>query len=259
MSIRDMLLAALVVAVWGGNFVAAKLTVLYFPPFFSIALRFLGVALLLAPFLKKPTRNDLYYFLLIALTLGVLYFSFLFAGLKAGISIPAVILVTQLGVPFSCVMGTYFFNDRLGMWRTLGMMLSFMGLMLVAGTPSITEHMLAFFLTVISAFFWASSNVILKKMGKVQVFQMLGWMSVFATPALLLLSVLFEPVSLPLCVEHAPLITWLALLYTIFGSTLLLPTASGITSMQKHEISQVMPFNLLSPVIGISARRAVFP
>ncbi len=256
MPMRDMLLAALVAAIWGGNFVAAKITVLYFPPFFSIALRFIGVAVLLAPFMRKPTKVEMHYFILLALTLGVLYFSFLFEALRLGLSIPAAILVTQLGVPFSCVMGTYYFNDRLGLWRSLGMVLALLGLTLVAGTPDVTQHLMAFFLTVISAFFWAASNVVLKKIEKVDVFNMLGWVAVLSAPCLLLLSALLEHVT-PALIIQAPVSTWMAVAYTILGSTLL---AYGIwyRLMQAYDISKIMPFSLLSPVIGIGAGQFFF-
>jgi O-acetylserine/cysteine efflux transporter len=42
---------------WGYQFVAINLGVTEFPPLFFLALRFLAIALLLVPFVKKPTRR----------------------------------------------------------------------------------------------------------------------------------------------------------------------------------------------------------
>ena len=42
---------------WGYQFVAINLDATEFPPLFFLALRFLAIALLLVPFVKKPTRR----------------------------------------------------------------------------------------------------------------------------------------------------------------------------------------------------------
>jgi O-acetylserine/cysteine efflux transporter len=49
--------AVAVPLLWGYQFVAVRVGVTEFPPFFFLALRFLAIALLLVPFIKKPTRR----------------------------------------------------------------------------------------------------------------------------------------------------------------------------------------------------------
>jgi O-acetylserine/cysteine efflux transporter len=50
--------AVAVPLLWGYQFVAIKVGVTEFPPLFFLALRFLAIALLLVPFVKRPTRQQ---------------------------------------------------------------------------------------------------------------------------------------------------------------------------------------------------------
>src|SRR5215217_3276870 len=76
MPLRDLLLALLVVVIWGLNFVAIKWGVAEVPPFLLTALRYLGCALPAVFFVRKP---DVSWRILIAygFSVGVLQFSFL--------------------------------------------------------------------------------------------------------------------------------------------------------------------------------------
>ena len=89
MPLKDILLATMVVVIWGGNFVAAKVGMEHFPPMFYTAMRFGVVGLVCLPFLKKPSRHQLKLFIWLAATLGTLHFIFMFGGLHMGLSVSA--------------------------------------------------------------------------------------------------------------------------------------------------------------------------
>ena len=55
MSAIQIVCAVAVPLLWGYQFVAIKVGVMEFPPLFFLALRFLAIALLLIPFVKRPT------------------------------------------------------------------------------------------------------------------------------------------------------------------------------------------------------------
>lgn len=249
MPFRDICLAAFVALLWGGNFVAAKFGISYFPPFLITALRFCTVGILLLPFLKKQKKSTTLYLLALALTLGTGHFAFLYAALHKGIPIPTAIIITQLGVPFSCMLGTFFFGDKLGMWRTMGMVMAFMGLVVVVGTPEITSNVTALTFAIIGGMLWGAANVIMKKMGQVDVFQMVGWMSLYSILPLFLISSLTEDWTVGL-ILHAPFYAIVSVSYTVVFSTLV---AYGIwfSLMLRNDMSQVTPFTLLVPLFGI--------
>ena len=57
MSAIQIVCAVAVPLLWGYQFVAIKVGVMEFPPLFFLALRFLAIALLLVPFVKRPTTS----------------------------------------------------------------------------------------------------------------------------------------------------------------------------------------------------------
>jgi O-acetylserine/cysteine efflux transporter len=84
MSAFQVVCAVAVPLLWGYQFVAIKVGVLEFPPLFFLALRFLAIALLLIPFVKRPTRHQLGPIAAISVFLGGLNFGLLYVGLGLG-------------------------------------------------------------------------------------------------------------------------------------------------------------------------------
>jgi O-acetylserine/cysteine efflux transporter len=84
MSFIQIACAVLVPLLWGYQFVAIKVGVLEFPPLFFLGLRFLAIALLLIPFVKRPTRHQFGPVAAISVFLGGLNFGLFYVGLGLG-------------------------------------------------------------------------------------------------------------------------------------------------------------------------------
>lgn len=84
MTPRQIVCAVLVPLLWGYQFVAIKLGLAEFPPLFFLGLRFLAIALLLIPFVARPTRRQLGPILAISVFLSGLNFGLFFIGLGRG-------------------------------------------------------------------------------------------------------------------------------------------------------------------------------
>src|ERR1700743_644901 len=84
MSPIQIICAVAVPLLWGYQFVAIKVGVMEFPPLFFLALRFLAIALLLAPFVKRPTRRQFGPIAAISLFLSGLNFGLFYVGLGLG-------------------------------------------------------------------------------------------------------------------------------------------------------------------------------
>ncbi len=227
---------------------AAKIALEVLPPFLLLCLRFALVALMIVPFMPRPTVGWKP-LLLLSFLLGTLHFSLMFEAVWLGIDMPSAIITTQLGVPFSCLLGSILFQDRLGRWRSFGMLVSFAGVVVIAGTPQVAHQDWELLLAILAAFAWASANVMMKRMGEVKILPLLGWLSLFCVPQLLALTLLSdgEPVQY---VAVMTLRHWVALIYTVLFSTVL---AYGLWYwlLGQYPISQVAPFSLLVPVFGI--------
>ena len=84
MSAIQIVCAVAVPLLWGYQFVAIKVGVTEFPPLFFLALRFLAIALLLVPFVKRPTRQQFGPIAAISIFLGGLNFGLFYVGLGLG-------------------------------------------------------------------------------------------------------------------------------------------------------------------------------
>lgn len=243
----DILLALLVQVLWGLNFVAVKTGLADLPPILLVTLRFGLVALLVVPFLRIPL-NAMRDVILLSFTLGTLHFALLFVGM-ADISAGTAGILTQLGVPFSALLGVILYGEKLGPWRIGGLIIAFSGAALLAGGPDVPELMPALLL-VISALAWAISNLLAKKTSTVNPVALSGWMSLFAFPQTALWSWLTEEGQMD-ALTSAGNSTWIALCYTAVGSSIV---AYGLWYwlLRRHPVSHVVPFSLLNPVLGMS-------
>lgn len=255
MPLHHVLLAISVAAIWGANFAFVKLGLSHFPPLLLTGLRFFIVAGLLVPFVPFP-RRQLATILKLSVILGTIHFSLAFIGMSMGLNVSTVILAAQMGVPFSAILGTVMLGDRLGPWRSAGMGLAFLGLVVLAGTPNVTDHSFAFFLVIGSAFVWGYSNILIKQMGPIHILQVLGWMALFTAPQLVLLSMLFEVDQVAL-LETITQPAFISLLYSAMLSTIY---AYGVWYwlLRRHPVSLVVPFQLLAPVFGIVVSQWMF-
>ncbi len=244
------LLAILVAACWGANFAASKFALLHFPPLFTIFIRYVLVCVLLLPFARRrplPLRD-----LLILATLMIpLHFTLVFTAIWLGLDIPTTVIAIQLGAPFSCVLSAMLLKDRMGPWRSAGMALAFTGIIIIAGTPNVTDHGLAFLLAVCGAVAWAGANIFAKRLGQPPVMPLLFWTGLLSLPMTGALSLLMESAhgallaSVPLSAVLG--IAFSALLSTIVGY------GTWYYLLRHYPVSQVAPFSLLVPIGGFAS------
>ncbi len=256
MPIFHILLAIFVAAVWGGNFVAAKYGLAYFPPFFLSSLRFLIVAFVLIPFFSKTSINILKRIALLSFTLGTLHLSLLFLAMHMGLNIASTAIISQMGVPFACILSALFLNDKLGVWRTCGMVVAFGGIAIVSGTPNVLENPFGMIIALLSSFFWGVANILMKNIGSMNIFRLLAWLCLFTAPQLLLISAIFEHGQLELLRNIPVTVAW-SVAYTAIISTI---AGYGLWYylMAKYQLTQVAPFSLLAPIFSIAFGKLVF-
>lgn len=250
MPTRAIIAALLVAICWGGNYTTSKFALMEFPPFLLLLLRFLGVAIVLLPFLPRypiPRMREMF---IISMTLGVIQFAMMFTALHMGLSVTAMIIAAQLGVPFSCVMAAILFKDYLGPWRSAGLALAFLGVVIVAGTPSASEHWGAFLMAIVASLAWSSANIYLKTIKAPSTVPLLFWPALFSLIPFLLLSLATESNQLEI-MQTASLEAWACIGYSVVFASLV---GYGLWNwlVATFPVSQVMPFGLLMPIFGIT-------
>lgn len=251
MPLRDIALALGVVLIWGLNFVAIKWGVDEIPPFMLTALRYLGCALPAVFFIRKPQVG---WPLLVAygLTVGVLQFSFLFTAVRLGMPAGLASLVMQMQVFFTMALAILLLGDRPTPLQLGGAAVALIGL----GTIG-TEHLggavlVPLLLTLVAAFFWAVSNIVTKRAGRIDMLAFVVWGSLVPPLPMLALSLLFEgPQAFTGLMTISPQAI-LSVLFIAYGSTLMGYGAWAVL-LGRHPASLIAPFSLLVPVVGFAA------
>ena len=110
MTVRDMLLAIAVAAIWGGNFVVMRLGVDEMPPFLLTALRFVFSAFPAIFFIPRP-KAPVGLIVSYGVFLGVVQFGSLFTALKLGMPTGLASLVVQTQVFFTIALSAAFFGE----------------------------------------------------------------------------------------------------------------------------------------------------
>lgn len=249
LSIRPfhLLLVVLVILIWGFNFAMVKIGLLDLPPLLLTSLRFIGVALVLVPFVKPP-RGRWKDIIVISALLGVAHFALMFNGLK-GLDASTAAISIQLQVPFASLLAAIFFKDKLGWRRALGMVIAFAGVVIIAGEPRLGGQYGYLFLVISAACLWAVANLIIKLQRPLDGMTVLAWMSVFSAPALLLLSLIFEEGQ----VQAIRNISFDGISALIYQSLLVVVIGYGIWYhlLRLYPLNIMMPFTLLLPPVGV--------
>jgi len=158
MPTRDRLLAAVVAALWGANFLAIHVGLQHFPPLFLAALRFAVIALPTVLLVPRP-QVRLRWLLGYGLGFGTLQFLFLFVAMDVGMPTGLASLVLQASAPFTVVLGAVLLRERLTPRQGLGIGLAVLGLAAIAVARAQSAALLPVLLTLAGALGWALGNL----------------------------------------------------------------------------------------------------
>lgn len=248
MKASELLLATSVPLVWGIGFTLAKAGMNEIPPLFLMGLRFSLASLVLVWFVTFP-YGQLKQIFWISFVGSTLQYGLTFTGLSM-IDASLAILIIHLEVPFAVLLSVFFLKDKPGRQRILGMLLSFAGIVLIAGQPSLRGQMLAILLTAGGAMMWAVGQIMVKRLeNPPSGFALTAWIGVFSGPQMILGSFIIEESQLQ-SLAQASWIGWGVILYLALIMTAL---GYGIwyRVLSSNPVSKVMPVMLLLPVFTI--------
>ena len=247
MKLRDVLLALAVAVMFGAGVVFSKAAIGHFPPILLTAIRFTLVGLLLVWFVPVPRRR-LGRICIAAFTSATMSYSLVFTGLK-DIDVSLMIIVVQLEIPFAALLAWLVFKDPLGWRGTLGMIIAFVGIGIIAGAPEQRDALFPVMLVMAGALVWAAGQIIIKSVGPIGGFTMIAWIAVMTGPQMLVMSWLFEDNQWE-AVRSAPMIVWIAVAYLVVVMTAL-GYAAWYSLLGRYAVNQVIPFMLLVPIVTI--------
>lgn len=252
MSPRDLILALLVVIVWGLSFIAIRWGVDEVAPLLMTALRYTFAALPAVFLVRKP---NVAWRVLIAygLAIGVGQFGFLFVAVKLGMPPGLGSLVVQLQVFFTIGLAVIFLGERPKPVQWLGALVAFAGIGVIGLERLEGAALIPLLMTIAAAFCWATGNTVTKQAGKIDMLGFVVWSSLVPPIPLLAMSLLFEgPGAIPAAIQN---ITWLgggSLLFMAWIATLF-GYGTWSVLLARYPAGVVAPLALLVPVSGAGA------
>lgn len=251
MRLSHLILALIVVLIWGLNFVVVDVGLKEIPPLLLGFLRFFLTSIPAVFFIKKP-QAPFKIVALYGLVLFAIQFSLLFMGMAAGVTAGLASLLLQLQVFFTLLFAIVFFGEHLNRWSVLGAMTAFSGIALVALNREGSITITGFLLIIAAAAFWGVGNILSKKLGRVNMAAVVIWGSTVAWPPLLLICLLTEegPRQIYSIIANLSFTAWGAVFYITYLSTLL---GFGLWNwlVSHNPLATIAPFTLLVPVVGI--------
>ena len=250
--LHHLMLALVVVAIWGSNFVVIKWGLDRLPPLLFGALRFALAAFPLVIFLPRPKaswQNLAAY----GLFIGAGQFGLLFIAMKGHISPGLASLVIQSQVFFTIFLSMHMTHERVKPLQWVSLMLATIGIGVIAAHTDGTTTLTGLVLILMAAACWAGGNMVSKQAGKVEMVEYVVWSSLFAAPPLLALSLWFEGwPAITAGLRDADVGTWCAVLWQTLGNSLFGYAVWGWL-LARYPAATVTPMALLVPVFGMAA------
>ncbi|WP_321961055.1 EamA family transporter [Paraburkholderia sp. J7] len=256
MSPKDLLLALVVVLAWGVNFVVIKVGLHGVPPLLLGALRFMLAAFPAVLFVKRP-QMPLRWLLAYGATISLGQFAFLFTAMYVGMPAGLASVVLQAQAFFTLGFAAVFLRERFHAQNVVGLLIAAGGLALIGvqsmagGAQGMT--IAGFVLTLCAACMWAFGNIVTKKVGKVDLVGLVVWASLVPPLPFLALSYWMEgPQRIVAALSGIGMTSVGAIVYLAFVATLI-GYSLWSRLLSKYPASQVAPFSLLVPIVGLAS------
>ncbi len=261
MKTKDLFLALLVALIWGANFTVIKIGLEELPPLLLSALRFAVVAVPAVFFIPFP-KTSVWNVLAVGIVLGVMKFSLLFIAMNVGVTAGLSSLLLQMQVVFTIGLSLLIFRESISLPQIAGIAVALSGFacfyfstglnteVSTDASSSGNASLLGLGLILLAALFWACANIIMKRMGGVNLLHFMVWVSLVPPLPLLGLSYFLESQQPLELLFNTSASTWLALAYLGLIATLLAFALWGHL-LTRYSAATVTPFALLIPVVGI--------
>lgn len=253
---RHSALAVLVAVLWGINFVVIDLGLHAngrdVPPLLFVAFRFLLVVFPFILFIRKPDVSWKAIFG-VGLFMSAGQFGLLYLGMALGMPAGLASLVLQAQVLFTVLLAARFLGERPSRRQLLGVVLGIAGLGVVALGRSAVAPVLPLMIVLAAALSWAIGNVVARHTKAASGLGLVVWSGAVVPLPMAGLSLIVDGPSVvwETLTDLQPA-TILSAIYTAVFASLV---GYGIWNrlLTLYPSSDVVPFTLLVPVVGMTA------
>jgi O-acetylserine/cysteine efflux transporter len=234
---------------WALNLVITRWTVTVgdVPPLFFAAIRVTLLAVVLSPFLL-PAPRQIGMMILIAMGMAGFQFGLLFLGLATSTAGVAAVM-GQLGVPFTTILSIIFLGEKIGVYRTVGIVLAFAGVMIIVVDPGQFSLTIGIIYLIGAAVVGAIANILMKRIEPMPAMRLQAWIGLFSILPLMLMSFLWEKEQADAYLR----LDWhvyLASVFAVLGVSIF-AHGSFYRLIKQYEVTLLSPLTLMTPVMGV--------
>ena len=256
MNLRHSALAVVVAVLWGINFVAIDLGLhtngREVPPLLFVAMRFLLVVFPFILFIRKP-EVGWKAIIGVGLFMSAGQFGLLYLGMALGMPAGLASLVLQAQVLFTILLAAKVLGERPSRRQLAGVALGIAGLAVVALGRSAVAPVLPLMIVLAAALSWAVGNVVVRHTKAASGLGLVVWSGAVVPVPLAGLSLVVDgPDAVLATLTDLQPATILSAIYTaVFASLIGYGIWNRLLSL--YPSSDVVPFTLLVPVVGMTA------
>ncbi len=256
MKFKDILVALLVVAILGVNFVAIKIGVAEIPPLLLTGLRFFFAAIPAIFFIRLPKVAPKFV-VGFGFMLGVVQFGLLFTAIHLGMPAGLSSVVIQMQVFFSIALAYVSFGETPSRLQIVGGIIAGIGILLLGILKGSGASPIPFLLVLGAGAAWGVANTITKGAGRTDMLAFVVWGSLVAPLPLFLLSVLVEGGPAIIAALSHPSAAAIGAVAFLAYPTTLLAFALWTNLLSRYPAATVTPFGLLVPIAGIASTHLI--
>ncbi|MDG1995158.1 MAG: EamA family transporter [Emcibacteraceae bacterium] len=247
MPLKHVLFAFFVCFIWGVNFTVMKIGLLQLDPYLFGLLRFTIVLALLLPWLKVIPGMMFKLFILGNL-IGGLQFAFVFVGMDMTNHVSAMSVVVQMNIPITLIMAHFFLGERMSYWRTGGVIVSFLGVLIITLEPEILEEGIVVVIILAATTLYSIGVILMRHVKTIPVFQTQAWVSFYSVPIFLIMTLIFEENH----VEQVMSMDYIGILMVLYTSVLSTIVGYGGINylLRRYSVTLISPFMVSVPVFA---------
>ena len=248
MPIRDFFIAISVPCLWGFGLVISKPGMEELPPLLINGLRWILTGLVLVWWFPIP-KKFLKKILLVSFVGCTLQYGLTYTGVSM-IEASSAVLIVQSEVPFGVLVAFFILKERPPVKNLIGLLVAFLGLYVLSGSPNLEGKYLGVFLVLAGAFTWSFGQVLAKPLSeKISGPTLTAWIGIMGGIQLIIASAIIEGDTIN-HIKSASLNTWIIVLYLA-----LIMNVVGYSFwyyvLGRYPVNKIMPIHLLLPVTGV--------
>ena len=250
--LSHLLLALLVVAIWGTNFVVIHVGLEHFHALTFATLRFVVASIPFLPFLAWPAANRSVV-ATYGLLIGVGQFGLMLFAMQGHISPGLASVLIQAQAFFTVVIAVIATGERLRAANWLGLGFCAAGVVLVAANGGGDADGLGILLVLGAALCWGFANVVARRIGPVHPVALVAWSNLFAIPPLATAAIWNDRLhGIAESLASAPAAAWFSALWQSLANAIF-GYAAWNWLLARHPASRIAPLGLLVPFFGLGA------